>query len=610
MPKRRYTPIACVLLACSFVWAQPSVRRVDPPNWWIGLEREPMLMITGDGLAGARVTANYRGVEIARTQSSANGHYLFCWLRIANSAQPGTVKLSIASASGTATAQLQIDRRSSPETGHAGVSPNDVIYLIMPDRFANGDFGNDTVDGRAADLDRSAPVAYHGGDLRGITSHLQYLHDLGVTAIWMTPVWQNADRVDYHGYHVADFYAVEPHFGSLADLQELTAAAHKLGIKIVLDYVANHTGPRDSWVDDPPTPTWFHGTPEHHLKPVYNFNGIVDPHASPAESRATLEGWFADRLPDINPDDPLLAQYLLENAEWWMQSTGADAFRLDTFPYSSRKFWSGWDAGILHAFPRATTIGEVWDMDPSITSFFPGGRTQFDGIDTHLTTVFDFPLESAIRDVVLQRAPAAKLVSVLQRDSLYPHPELLVTFFANHDMKRFLSEKDASPEKLKAAFALVATMRGIPQLYYGDEIAMSGGDDPDNRHDFPGGFSGDSHDAFKQSGRSAQEQGVFSYVQSLLALRRQHAALRGGRQFHVAWDDGYYCFLRENGDDRVLVVFNSTSAAHTLTIPTMDTVAASAKSLTPLLDAPAASIHPGSIEVTLPASTVALYELQ
>jgi glycosidase len=609
MTRKRYLPIA-LLLVCSFAWAQPSVRKVDPPNWWIGLSPEPMLLIYGDGLAGARVTTDYPGVEVRRTQASADGHYLFCWLRVSSAAHPGTLRLAINSGSGTAEAKLVLAARDHQEQGHAGLSRDDVVYLIMPDRFADGDGANDNVDGRDGDLDRAAPVAYHGGDLHGITNHLGYLHDLGVTAIWMTPVWQNAERVDYHGYHVADFYAVDPHFGSLADLQELVTKAHQSHLKIILDYVANHTSPRHAWVLDPPTATWFHGTPDHHLEPAYNFAGVTDPHAPAAESRAMLEGWFAGRLPDLNPDDPLLAQYLLQNAEWWMESTGADAFRLDTFPYSSRRFWSGWHEGLFRAFPRTSTIGEIWDADPTITSFFAGGRAPFDGIDTHLTTLFDFPLEFAIRDVVLQRAPATKLVDVLRRDWLYPHPESLVTFFANHDMKRFMSEGGASPAKLKCAFALVATVRGIPEIYYGDEIAMTGGDDPDNRHDFPGGFAGDSHQAFDGSGRTPQEQAVFAYVQSLLRLRREHPALRRGAHWHLGWGDRYYSYLRDDGADRVLVVFNSSSDSQQLTIPLAETPAAGFTKLGPLLDSPPATVEDNTLRVTLAGSTVAMYSLQ
>jgi neopullulanase len=357
------------------------------------------------------------------------------------------------------------------------------------------------------------------------------------------------------------------------------ADAHKMGIKVLIDYVANHTGPKDTWADDPPTPTWFHGTPAHHLEPAYDFNGLVDPHASPRESRATLEGWFAGKLPDLNPDDGLMGLFLAQNAMWWVETAKLDGFRLDTFPYSSRQFWSGWDERLRDVYPHMNSVGEVADKDPTITSFFEGERKQFDGVDTGLATVFDFPLESALRDVIIKGQSMQKIVDVLQHDSLYPHPETLVTFFGNHDQSRFVSQKGSSPAKLKAAFSLLLTMRGIPQIYSGDEIGMPGGNDPDNRRDFPGGFPGDKQNAFLRSGRTTEQQDVFAYVQSLLALRASHPALRSGKQWHIAWDDSYYAFLREVPEEKLLVVYNNASAPRDLSIPLDDTPLQSARQL-------------------------------
>jgi len=593
--------------------ADPWVEKIEPPNWWVGLAANPMLLLTGSDLQGARVATAHRGLRVVRTQSSANGHYLLVWLDIAPDAAPGRIPLRIVTASGSSAIELSLNPRRRSQGNFQGLSPDDVIYLIMPDRFADGDPTNDEPAPQLHTYDRQKPRAWHGGDLKGVREHLGYLHDLGVTALWLTPFWQNdwrAEDLSYHGYHVEDFYKVDQHLGTLADLQALVTEAHRLGIKLVLDYVVNHVGPHHPWADDPPQPGWIHGAPAHHANAEYQFNGLVDPHASPRQYINVLDGWFANKLPDLNPDNPQLALYLLENAEWWMESSGLDAFRLDTFPYSSRRFWSGWHEGILRAYPQATTIGEVWDRDVTITSFFEGGRKQFDGVDTGLTTVFDFPLQFALRDVVIRKQPVQKIIDVLQRDWLYPRPELLVTFLGNHDTKRFLSEESSSRQKLKAAFSLLLTLRGIPQLYYGDEIGMQGGDDPDNRRDFPGGFPGDARNAFQPDQRTPEEQEIFSHVQRLVQLRRDHPALRGGRQWHIGWDENYYAFLRESPEERLLVVFNNADTPRSFSVPLADTPLEDARALEPLLDAQPARVHAGNLEVVVAPVSVAVYQVR
>jgi len=485
--------------------------------------------------------------------------------------------------------------------------------LIMPDRFADGDPSNDRPAkdqpaGSTGIYDRSNPSAYHGGDLRGIRDHLGYLHDLGVTTLWLTPVWKNTDS-DYHGYHVVDFYALDNHMGSMQEYQALVADAHKLGMKVLIDYVVNHTGPLHPWVNDPPTPAWFHGTPAHHLEPSYNFSGLVDPHASPREYINTLDGWFVNKLPDLNPDDPELGLYLAQNAIWWTEIAQLDGFRLDTFPYSTRQFWSGWHERLRQVYPRIDDVGEVADGDTTITSFFEGGRKQFDGIDSGLTTVFDFPLYYALRDVIIKGAPMEKIVEVLRHDELYPNPEMLVTFIGNHDKRRFVSEEGGSPAKLEAAFSLLLTLRGIPQIYSGDEIMMRGGDDPDNRRDFPGGFPGDSHNAFTASGRSPEQQDVFAYVQSLLELRKNHPALRTGKQTHIGWDDSYYAFVRELPEESLLVIYNNAAQTRELNIPVENTPLRTAHELQPVFGKTAAKLSAGQVRVLLPAETLAVFRV-
>jgi len=616
---RKYVVIVLLVLACFAALpadargavnsaSAPVVRKIEPPNWWVNFTPEVSLLLTGENLSGARVESATDGATLIETQPSANGHYLFVHLRLSAKLSAGVVILRVSTPAGDARIELPLLARADAHGRYEGISRDDVIYLIMPDRFADGDPANDQPHGTTGKYDRGDPMAYHGGDLRGIREHLGYLHELGVTTLWLTPVWKNTDS-DYHGYHVVDFYALDDHMGTMRDYQNLIADAHKLGMKVLIDFVGNHTGPHHPWADDPPTPTWFHGSPAHHLEPAYSFAGLVDPHAPPRESRHTLEGWFAGKLPDLDPDDPLLGLYLAQNAIWWTEIAQLDGFRIDTFPYSSRHFWSQWHERVRQVYPHINSIGEVADADPTVTSFFEGGRKELDGIDSGLPTVFDFPMEQALREVVIGGAPVQRIVDVLQRDYLYPHPEMLVTFIGNHDHSRFVSEKGSSPAKLKAAFSLLLTMRGIPQIYSGDEIAMPGGGDPDNRHDFPGGFPGDIRNAFTASGRTAEQQDVFAHVQSLLALRQAHPALRTGKQWHIGWDESYYAFVRELPEEKLLVVYNNSASARDLKISVDDTPLQDAHQLQLLLGNASAAIEEHEVRATLPAQSIAVFKV-
>jgi neopullulanase len=598
----------------SGVAGAPVVRKVEPPNWWVEYTPELTLLLTGENFDSARVESSAKGVTVLGADASANGHYLFVRLQLSSNLRAQSVSLRVITSAGAATVQLPLLARDDSRGHFEGFNRDDVIYLIMPDRFADGDASNDQPPGSNGIYDRSNPRAYHGGDLRGIREHLDYLHDLGVNTLWLTPVWKNTDS-DYHGYHVVDFYALDDHMGSMQEYQGLVADAHRMGMKVLIDYVVNHTGPHHPWADDPPTPTWIHGTPAHHLEPSYSFSGLVDPHASPREYINTLDGWFINKLPDLNPDDPKLAVYLAQNAMWWTEIAGLDGFRLDTFPYSTRQFWGGWHERLREIYPRMTypqvmDVGEVADPDSTITSFFEGGRAQFDGVDSGLATVFDFPLCHALRDVVIQGASMEKIVEVLRHDELYLHPETLVTFIGNHDDRRFVSEKGSNVAKLKAAFSLLLTLRGIPQIYSGDEIGMQGGDDPDNRRDFPGGFPGDQHNAFIANGRTAEEQDVFAYVQSLLVLRKSHSALRTGKQWHIGWDDSYYAFLRESPEEKLLVIYNNAATSRELEIPVENTLLESVHQLHAVFGNASAEIVNGKVNFSLPGESLAVFSVR
>ena len=591
----------------------PSVSKVEPPNWWTNYSSPLMVLLYGDNLSAATITTDYAGVTVDKVQTEFDGKHAFVWLKIDANAQPGTVVMRVKSESGAASANLLLSARPPQAGKYQGVTRDDVIYLIMPDRFSDGDPSNDQPPQAApGTFDRKAPKAYHGGDLKGVQQHLPYLKDLGVTTLWLTPLYQNDDATsDYHGYGAVDEYAVEDHFGTMQDVQSLVAAAHELGMKVLLDMVPNHVGPKHPWANSQPAPGWLHGTPAHHLDNAnYDFPPISDPHAVSANYMEALDGWFVNTLPDLAQENPLVATYLLQNAEWWTESSGIDGVRIDTFPYVPRSFWSYYDQGLVARYPNFFMVGEVNDTDATVTSYWAGGQTGFDGIDTHLTTPFDFPMFQAIGDVVARGESAKKIVSVLRQDRFYTHPELLVTLLDNHDRPRFITQANGSPEKLKLGLSLLLTLRGIPQLYSGDEIGIPGGEDPDNRRDFPGGFPGDSSDGFSRAGRTPEQQDIFAHTQSLLKLRQQHAALRRGNQEHVAVADKYYAFTRESEGDRLFIVFHNSASAESVEIDLAGTSIANAKGLTSAFGPSTATLQDGRVNLQLAPYSLTIFQVQ
>ena len=602
--------LSILLLVSTALAQQPSVRKVDPPNWFVGLP-SPMLLINGTNLQSASVSTDFAGVRVTRVQgqrtaaSSDGGDYLFVWLDIASDARTGSIPLTISTPSGKTNFNFPIAKRRPLSDGFRGFDGNDVIYLIMPDRFADGDPSNDEPPQAPNSYDRSDPRAYHGGDLRGITQHLDYLKDLGVTTIWTTPIYHNADdRRDYHGYGAIDLYAVDERLGDLEDYRRLVAAAHEREMKVALDLVPNHIGPTHAWVTDPPDTEWLHGTRQKHLRAEGNFAPITDPHSFYPEWRAVVEGWFADILPDMNTENPLTRQYLIQNAIWWAEEGALDGFRLDTFPYVGRQFWHDFHAALHSAYPNFKTVGECFNGDATIVSYFAGGVAR-DGIDTGLDTPFDFPVFFAIRNTVIGNAPIWKLADTLRLDWLYPHPERLVPFEGNHDVARFITEAKGDARKLKLAFSILLTIRGTPQMYYGDEIGMEGTGDPDNRRDFPGGFPGDQRDAFTQTGRTELEQDIFHHVQSLLKLRAQHPALRIGDMKDLFADETAYVYTRHYGGETLLVAINNSDETRLIKLPAFFSGA-----LTPLSrGAPSAQLAAPEAQMTLPARTAAIYSV-
>ena len=600
--------------------AAPEVTKVEPPGWWPGHTLDPVrVLLHGRNLRGARL-AGAAGLRTSNVRVNEAGTYLFADVAIARTAAPGTRTLQVTTADGVARAPFELWAPLPRDARFQGFSSEDLVYEIMPDRFADGDPGNDDPARSKGLFDRAKKRYYHGGDLKGIIDHLPYLKDLGITALWLTPVYDNNDRLnererpegeavtDYHGYGAVDFYAVDEHLGDLATLRELVDAAHRAGMRVIQDQVANHTGPYHPWVADPPTPTWFHGSAESHLDETWQTWTIADPHAPPELRRSTLDGWFVNILPDLNQDDPEAARYLIQNALWWIGTTGLDGIRQDTLPYVPRTFWRDWSAALHREYPRLRIVGEMWDGDPGLVSFFQGGAARFDGVDSGIDTLFDFPLFYPVRRAFAEGKPIKEVATMLAHDQLYRDPASLLTFAGNHDTPRFMNETGASADGLRLAFTFLLTARGLPMIYAGDEIGMPGGGDPDNRRDFPGGWAGDARDAFTEAGRTPAEQSIFERVRALAHLRAELPALRRGRHVSLAVGDQAYAYARVAEGGAVIVVINNGTAPAELDVPAGPAGLAEGAALQDRLGAAApVRVQGGRLRVSLPPRTAAIY---
>jgi glycosidase len=574
---RAVSALVLVAAATSVCAAQaPSVEKVEPPNWWAGHSINPVrVLIRGKNLSGARVEAVGQGISTGLVRVNDAGTYLFVDVFIDSNAKPGARRLHVVNGAASADAPFEISAPLPREGRFQGFTPDDVIYFIMPDRFADGDPSNDAPAKSPGLYDRTKPRYYHGGDFQGIINHLAYLKELGVTAIWINPVYDNTDRLDeketypeteggprrpttaYHGYGAIDFYGVEEHYGTMASLRELVDKAHALGLKVIQDQIANHTSPYHPWVTDRPTPTWFYGTAENHLSNNWQKWTQMDAHATDATRRRNLQGWFIDILPDLNQEDEEVRRYLIQNTLWWLGTVGFDAVRMDTLPHVPRPFWRDWSAAIKREYPNVNVLGELFDGDPALLSYFQKGRAGRDGIDTGIDTVYDFALHYAIRDVFARGGSIRQLEQVLAHDYLYPNADVLVPFIGVHDMERFMSEKGATVQGLKLAQTFLLTTRGTPLLYYGDELAMPGGPDPDNRRDFPGGFPKDARDAFEKSGRTAVENDVHDHLATLARIRKTFPVLSRGSLLQLYDEEQQTVFARVMEGMVAIIAFNN-----------------------------------------------------
>ena len=516
-------------------------------------------------------------------------------------------------AAGGTTVERRWDLVAQPTRPAAPVGPDDVIYLAMPDRFSDSDPSNnepDTVG--SAMFDRRDVHAYHGGDFAGIKSKLPFLVDLGVSALWLTPIYRQAPRwyippgvpkryADFHGYSAVDFYDTNPHFGTPAEYKALVDEAHRLGLKVIQDHILGFTGPRHPWVAHPPTPAWFNGPLDHPPSCTFRFTAATDPHATEAERRGLTDGWFAGILPDLDLRQPRLATYAIQQSLWWATLFEADGIRLDTDPMVVRSFWPEWSRRMNLARPGLVAIGEAWAADPADVAFFQGGRSGWDGIDPGVASVFDFPLHAAITKVFAGAGPASDLAGALRRDGVYPHPDLLTTMLDNHDTPRLAAIPGVTPARLRLAVAFLLTTRGSPQLTWGDEIGAVG--HMDDRREFPGGWPGDPRDAFTPAGRTPDEQITFTTYRDLLQVRRETPALRRGSLTSLVADASTYVYVRKLDGQSAIIALNLGPQPAQVTLP--------ADLAGPLPDRPygpaAWTDCPGGPHLDLPAESATIF---
>lgn len=563
--------LVLVLVALPLAALAQSIDRVEPAFWWAGMHHpELQVMVYGDGIGAARATlAPTPGVTLDRVTAVESPNYLFLDLTVTDEAQPGALAFTFAGPEGTTTLDYELKARTRAPGSYAqGFSSEDVIYLMMPDRFANGDPSNDTLPGLLEGADRANPNGRHGGDFAGVRDRLGYLDDLGMTAIWFTPIFEN-DMTPaygaYHGYAATDMYATDPRFGTMDEFVGLVDAVHGRGLKVIMDMIHNHIGDQHWWMADLPTPDWVHDWAEVG-QTNYTGQAAIDPYAAEADRRQLVDGWFVREMPDLNQRNPLLAQYLLQNTVWWIEHTGVDGIRMDTYLYPDKAYMARWARHVMTEYPTFNIVGESWVTSVPHEAYWQDGfAAPGDGYASNLPSVTDFPLAFALRD-----APGGDLFKVydtLAQDHAYPDPNALVTFFDNHDLSRAYGQ---DLDALRLGLALQLTTRGIPQLYYGTEIAMPNGaqtgGDGYKRLDMPGGWPGDPRDAFVEAGRTETEQAAFETVRTLARWRQTADVVHHGRLTQFIPRDGVYVFFRWDADDTVMVVLNTAAEPRTLAL--------------------------------------------
>jgi len=555
--------LSFLLLLALMPAAAQKIEHIDPPSWFTGMKDGALqLMVHGQGIGSYEVKTDYPGVNVSTLVRTDNPNYLFVNLDITRQAQPGTVKLTFVSGRKQLTHDYPLYER--PAGPARGFNSSDVIYLLMPDRFANGDTTNDNLEGMTEQLNRDNPGGRHGGDLKGINDNLDYLQRLGVTGIWLNPFLENnQQRSSYHGYSTTDFYRADPRYGSNEEFKKLVNDAHNMGMKVVMDMIFNHIGSFHWWMKDMPSKDWIHHFDEF-TRTNYRASVYMDPYASERDKMLMEKGWFDVTMPDLNQSNPLVETYLIQTSLWWIAFSDLDGIRMDTYPYPQPDMMARWAKRVEQEFPGFFIVGEVWYDDPSQISYWALNKKNSDGYRSNLPSVTDFPVCFAThRAFTGSGNPTdglSKLYNVLSQDFLYPEPLRNVIFLDNHDMSRIFTETGKRMDVYKMALSYIMTIRGIPQLYYGTEIVMEGDKskgDGHLRYDMPGGWPGDNKNAFTGTNLSAEEKEALEFTRLILNWRKGKEVIHTGKLKHYIPQDGVYVYFRYNCCESVMVILNN-----------------------------------------------------
>ncbi|WP_028296669.1 glycoside hydrolase family 13 protein [Olivibacter sitiensis] len=550
-----------------------KIDRVEPLNWWVGMyQPKVQLMVHGQQLGKAEVTIDYPGVVLEKVRRVENENYAFLDLRIGAEAKPGKIPIQFKPAKGkTLVYDYPLLVRNHQTVKAQGINTSDFIYLLMPDRFANGDPKNDMVkDMRETSLHRDSMYYRHGGDLQGVLDHLDYLQELGVTTLWFTPVLTNdMEQASYHGYANTENYHIDPRFGTNELYRELAKELHRRDMKLIQDVVPNHVGKNHWTVLDMPMKDWVHQWTDY-TNTSYKDQTLYDPYAAKADKKIMTDGWFVPSMPDLNQNNPYVQNYIIQSHIWWIEYAGVDGFRIDTYPYNDLDFMAKWGEALTDEYPDFTYFGETWVHGVANQAYFTQGNTLHQGFDTRLQGVTDFQLNYAIAEALNGNfewtGGINRLYTTLATDFVYEDATRNVVFLGNHDLSRFLSIVGEDVEKMKSATSWLLTTRGIPQWYYGDELLMKNFSDPDGkvREDVKGGWSGDKQNKFTASGRTDQEEDFFRHVKALATYRRENRILQDGKMLQYVPEDGIYVYFRIHDDKRVMVVMNGNDEEKTV----------------------------------------------
>lgn len=564
------------LMLGSSLFAQ-NVERVEPPNWWVGMKHtEIQLLVYGENIATLRPAIASESIAMVRVISVENPNYLFLNLVIRASAEPGKYPINFYKGKKLVdTYTFELLEREKGRAEIEGFSTKDVLYLITPDRFANGNESNDNVNGMKETANRSSKLGRHGGDIKGMQDNLDYLQEMGFTAIWINPIIENdMPEYSYHGYAATDFYQVDRRFGSNEEYRELCSKAGSMGIKIIMDMIMNHAGSEHWFVRDPPTSDWINNqgnfVPTTHRRNVHQ-----DTHASEYDKKAFSDGWFVKTMPDLNQRNKLMSQYLIQNTLWWIEYTGISGIRMDTYPYPDKYFMADWACAVMEEYPKFNIVGEEWTTNPAIVSYWQKGKKNHDGYTSCLPSLMDFPLQDAVIKGLLQEekqygSGMIEAYKALSMDFLYPSPNDLVVFPDNHDMARYYTQVEGDYDLFKMGMVYFATVRGVPQFYYGTEVLMNSDEDRDDhgtiRGDFPGGWQGDMIDAFTGKGLSNDQKEAQDFTKKLLNWRKTSNAIHDGKLIQFAPENGIYAFFRITDSEKVMVIFNKNEDSQTITL--------------------------------------------